>query len=37
LGATVLNSSLTSLGTITSLVATTADINGGTLDNTQIG
>ena len=28
---------ITSLGTITSLVATTADINGGTLDGVQIG
>ena len=32
LGATVLASSLTSLGTIGSLVATTADINAGTVD-----
>lgn len=32
LGGAVVNSSLTSLGTITSLVATTADINGGTFD-----
>jgi hypothetical protein len=32
LGAAVLASSLTSLGTITSLVATTADINDGTVD-----
>jgi hypothetical protein len=30
-------SSLTSLGTIASLVATTADINGGTIDATTIG
>ena len=30
-------SSLTSLGTIASLVATTADINGGTIDGTTIG
>jgi hypothetical protein len=30
-------SSLTSLGTIASLVATTADINGGTIDGTAIG
>ena len=30
-------SGLTSLGTITSLVATTADINGGTLDDVAIG
>ena len=30
-------SSLTSLGTIGSLVATTADINGGTIDGTTIG
>jgi hypothetical protein len=30
-------SSLTSLGTIASLVATTADINGGTIDATAIG
>ncbi len=37
LGSTVLASSLTSLGTITSLVATTADINGGTVDATNIG
>ena len=37
LGATVLASSLTSLGTIASLVATTADINGGTIDGTNIG
>lgn len=37
LGSTVLSSSLTSLGTIASLVATTADINGGTIDNTAIG
>ena len=33
----VVLSSLTSLGTIGSLVATTADINGGTIDNTTIG
>tara|TARA_Y100000296_G_scaffold77042_1_gene98230 strand:- start:321 stop:1841 length:1521 start_codon:yes stop_codon:yes gene_type:complete len=32
LGGAVVNSSLTSLGTITSLVATTADINAGTFD-----
>lgn len=37
LGANVVNSSLTSLGTIASLVATTADINAGTIDNTSIG
>lgn len=37
LGSNVVNSSLTSLGTITSLVATTADINAGTIDNTSIG
>ena len=42
LGSGVLSSSLTSLGTIsslsaTSLVATTADINGGTIDVTVIG
>ena len=37
LGAGVINSSLTSLGTIGSLVATTADINGGTIDNSTIG
>ena len=30
-------SSLTSLGTIASLVATTADINGGTIDGTTVG
>ncbi len=30
-------SSLTSLGTIASLVATTADINGGTIDGTALG
>lgn len=32
LGAAVVNSSLTSLGTVASLVATTADINAGTVD-----
>ena len=32
LGGAIVNSSLTSLGTITSLVATTADINAGTVD-----
>jgi len=37
LGSSVVNSSLTSLGTITSLVATTADINGGTIDGAVIG
>jgi len=37
LGSSVINSSLTSLGTIGSLVATTADINGGTIDNSIIG
>mgnify|MGYP003646126822 CR=1 FL=1 len=37
LGSGVLSSSLTSLGTISSLVATTADINGGTIDGTVIG
>lgn len=37
LGATVTASSLTSLGTIASLVATTADINGGTIDGVSIG
>jgi len=37
LGSSVLASSLTSLGTIASLVATTADINAGTVDNTVIG
>jgi len=37
LKSTVVTSSLTSLGTIGSLVATTADINGGTLDGVQIG
>jgi len=37
LGSSVVNSSLTSLGTITSLVATTADINGGSIDGTTIG
>jgi|TARA_R100000093_G_C1933047_1_gene69421 hypothetical protein len=37
LGSTVLASSLTSLGTIASLVATTADINGGSVDNATIG
>jgi len=34
LGTNVVASSLTSVGTITSLVATTADINGGTVDAT---
>jgi hypothetical protein len=33
----VTSSSLTSLGTIASLVATTADINGGTIDDAVIG
>ena len=37
LAAGVLASSLTSLGTIASLVATTADINGGTIDGAAIG
>tara|TARA_B100000475_G_scaffold69243_1_gene49600 strand:+ start:648 stop:3221 length:2574 start_codon:yes stop_codon:yes gene_type:complete len=37
LGAGIINSSLTSLGTIGSLVATTADINAGTIDNSVIG
>jgi hypothetical protein len=37
LGSGVVNSSLTSLGTIASLVATTADINGGTVDAAAIG
>ena len=37
LKSTVLTSSLTSVGTIGSLVATTADINGGTIDATAIG
>ncbi len=37
LKSTVVSSSLTSLGTITSLVATTADINGGTIDGTTVG
>jgi hypothetical protein len=37
LGGTVLASSLTSLGTVASLVATTADINAGTIDNSVIG
>lgn len=37
LAAGVTASSLTSLGTIGSLVATTADINGGTIDGTVIG
>jgi hypothetical protein len=37
LAANVVSSSLTSLGTIASLVATTADINGGTIDGTNIG
>ncbi len=37
LASSVINSSLTSLGTIGSLVATTADINGGTIDNSIIG
>ena len=37
LGSSVVSSSLTSLGTIGSLVATTADINAGTIDNSVIG
>ena len=37
LASNVLASSLTSLGTIASLVATTADINGGTIDGATIG
>jgi len=37
LGSTVLSSALTSLGIIASLVATTADINGGSVDGTVIG
>jgi hypothetical protein len=37
LGSGVLASSLTSLGTIASLVASTADINAGTVDNATIG
>ena len=37
LAANVLASSLTSLGTIAALVATTADINGGTIDGANIG
>ena len=37
LAANVINSSLTSLGTIAALVATTADINGGTIDGAAIG
>jgi len=37
LGVNIVNSSLTSLGTIASLVATTADINGGTIDGVTIG
>jgi hypothetical protein len=37
LAAGVTASSLTSLGTIASLTATTADINGGTIDGTTIG
>jgi hypothetical protein len=37
LGSGVTASSLTSLGTIASLVATTADINGGTVDAAAIG
>jgi hypothetical protein len=37
LGSGVLASSLTSLGTIGSLVATTADINGGSIDGVTIG
>lgn len=37
LGSAVLASSLTSLGTIASLVATTADINAGTVDGVAVG
>lgn len=37
LGSGIVNSSLTSLGVIASLVATTADINGGTIDGVSIG
>jgi hypothetical protein len=37
LASNVLASSLTSVGTLTSLVATTADINGGTVDGATVG
>jgi len=37
LAANVTASSLTSLGTIAALVATTADINGGTIDGAAVG